>query len=128
MTYPISDQIAFGVVLGGFLGTAFCYILKYAQKRGFIDRESFVAMYLALALFSIGLANLLGTDDLLTAFAAGTAISWDGEFNVQTENDVFAAILDLVLNSAAFIYIGAWYRVFLPPFSHLSPLSSGFLS
>jgi NhaP-type Na+/H+ or K+/H+ antiporter len=38
----------------------------------------------------------------------GSAISWDGDFNLQTENDAFSSILDLVLNCACFIYIGAW--------------------
>ena len=104
----LPDQVILGAVIGATLGTAFCWILKNTQKRGFIDRESFVAQYLALAIFSIGLANLLGSDDLLTAFATGSAVSWDGEFNVQTEDNAFSAVLDLVLNCAAFIYIGAW--------------------
>lgn len=38
----------------------------------------------------------------------GTAISWDGHFNAQIENDIFSSVIDLVLNCAAFIYIGAW--------------------
>lgn len=38
----------------------------------------------------------------------GSAISWDGHFNAQVENEVFSAVIDLVLNCAAFIYIGAW--------------------
>jgi NhaP-type Na+/H+ or K+/H+ antiporter len=99
--------------------------MKYARRRGFIDRESYVAQYIALALMSIGLTSMLGSDDLLAAFAAGgsaqslpiifnfefflgSAISWDGDFNVQIENDIFSAVIDLVLNCATFIYIGAW--------------------
>ena len=38
----------------------------------------------------------------------GCAISWDGHFNQQTEHDSFSAVLDLVLNCACFVYIGAW--------------------
>ena len=38
----------------------------------------------------------------------GSAISWDGHFKKVTEDDSFAPILDLVLNCACFIYIGAW--------------------
>ena len=38
----------------------------------------------------------------------GNAISWDGDFNVHTEGEVFASVIDLVLNCACFIYIGAW--------------------
>lgn len=45
--------------------------MKIAHRKGLIDRESFVAQYLALAIFTIGVANSLGSDDLLAAFAAG---------------------------------------------------------
>ena len=111
----------------GFTGHLFSRLLKFAHKRGFLDRESYVAQYIALALFTVGATNSLGNDDLLAAFAAGmfcislrysicscsflcvgSAISWDGNFNLQTENDAFSSILDLVLNCACFIYIGAW--------------------
>ncbi|KAG6331419.1 hypothetical protein ID866_7672 [Astraeus odoratus] len=79
-----------------------------SHRNGFIDRESYIAQYLALAIFTIGVASTLGADDLLAAFAAGSAISWDGHFNVQTEGDAFASVVDYVLNCGCFIYIGAW--------------------
>ncbi|KZT32226.1 Sodium/hydrogen exchanger [Sistotremastrum suecicum HHB10207 ss-3] len=101
-------QVILGTVIGAVAGSAFRYLLRFNQNRGFIDHESFVAQYLALAVFVVGFCNIIGSDDLLAAFAAGTAISWDGDFNAQTENAVFASILDLILNCAAFIYIGAW--------------------
>ncbi|TFY83332.1 hypothetical protein EWM64_g680 [Hericium alpestre] len=82
--------------------------MKYTQHKGFIDRQSYVAQYLALAVFTIGVTSTLGSDDLLAAFAAGSAISWDGHFNLQTENEMFSSVIDLVLNCACFIYIGAW--------------------
>ncbi|GAW01797.1 Na+ H+ antiporter Nha1 [Lentinula edodes] len=36
------------------------------------------------------------------------AMSWDGHFNEQIEGEIFASVIDLVLNCACFIYIGAW--------------------
>ena len=115
-------------MLSGSIGYLFSRLLRYANKKGFLDRESYVAQYIALALFTVGATKSLGNDDLLAAFAAGalviyrdvfllilsiilpagSAISWDGDFNVQTEDDAFSSILDLVLNCACFIYIGAW--------------------
>jgi NhaP-type Na+/H+ or K+/H+ antiporter len=122
------DQVIIGTLIGACLGLGFCHIMKYSLRKHFIDRESYVAQYIALALLTIGLTNLLGSDDLLAAFAAGalhlgpidasllnceagflgTAVSWDGDFNIQTENAVFSSVIDLVLNCGAFIYIGAW--------------------
>lgn len=43
----------------------------------------------------------------LTALV-GSAISWDGYFNAQIENEVFSSVIDLVLNCGCFVYIGAW--------------------
>ncbi|KAK0475792.1 Sodium/hydrogen exchanger [Armillaria novae-zelandiae] len=59
---------------------------------GYIDHESYIAQYLALTLFTVGIATTVGSDDLLAAFAAGTAVSWDGDFNVQTEGEAFASV------------------------------------
>jgi len=95
-------------VLGAVLGILFCKLMKLSYRKGFIDRESYVAQYLALALFTIGIVSTLGSDDLLAAFAAGTAISWDGHFNDLTENEVFSSVIDLLLNCACIVYIGAW--------------------
>ena len=111
--------------LSDLTGVLFSRVMKYAHRKGFIDRESYIAQYIALTLFTVGVTNSLGNDDLLAAFAAGvfslchvmlsysslhagSAISWDGHFNEQTEDDSFSTILDLVLNCACFIYIGAW--------------------
>ncbi|KAH9940411.1 Sodium/hydrogen exchanger family-domain-containing protein [Epithele typhae] len=87
---------------------AFSYLMKLTHRKGFIDRESYVAQYLSLAIFTIGVARTLGVDDLLAAFAAGSAISWDGHFNSQVEEEVFSSVIDLILNCGCFVYIGAW--------------------
>ncbi|KAK7050604.1 Na-H-exchanger domain-containing protein [Favolaschia claudopus] len=101
-------QVILGTVLGALMGLAFSYLMKLSHRRGFIDRESYVAQYLALALFTLGVASTLGVDDLLAAFACGNAISWDQHFNEVTEDEVFSSVIDLVLNCGCFIYIGAW--------------------
>ncbi|KZV73094.1 hypothetical protein PENSPDRAFT_318780 [Peniophora sp. CONT] len=101
-------QVVVGTVLGALLGWLFSRVMKFTHRKGFIDRESYVAQYLALTILTIGIASTLGVDDLLAAFAAGSAISWDEHFNVQIENEVFSSVIDLVLNCACFIYIGAW--------------------
>jgi hypothetical protein len=45
--------------------------MQVSNRKGFIDRESYVAQYLALAVFTIGVTSTIGSDDLLAAFAAG---------------------------------------------------------
>ena len=58
-------------------GHLFSLILKFSQKKGFLDRESYIAQYIALALFTVGATNSLGNDDLLAAFAAGLPIVYN---------------------------------------------------
>ncbi|KII92097.1 hypothetical protein PLICRDRAFT_36884 [Plicaturopsis crispa FD-325 SS-3] len=106
--FLIVYQVVVGTILGAAIGVGFSYVMKLSHRKGFIDRESYVAQYLALSFLTIGIAVTIGSDDLLAAFAAGSAVSWDGYFNVQTEDDSFSTIVDLVLNCACFVYIGAW--------------------
>ncbi|KAI0302472.1 Cation/H+ exchanger [Russula brevipes] len=100
-------QVVLGTVFGAVIGLLFSRLLEFARRRGFFNRESYIAEYTALALFTAGATGSLGNDDLLAAFAAGSAISWDDHFNRKIENYAFS-ILDLVLNCICFIYIGAW--------------------
>ncbi|TFK25717.1 hypothetical protein FA15DRAFT_654945 [Coprinopsis marcescibilis] len=90
-------------------GIIFAKLMKLSHKHGFVDRESYVAQYLAFAIFITGVVSTIGSDDLLAAFAAGSAMSWDGDFNMKTEGEAFSAVIDLVLNCGCFIYIGAWF-------------------
>lgn len=53
------------------LGMIFSRVMKFSHHKGFIDRESYVAQYLALAIFVTGLVSTIGSDDLLAVFAAG---------------------------------------------------------
>jgi len=109
--------------LAAFSGYMFSRLMKYFSKRGFIVRESYITQYIALALFVMGIANTLGSDDLLAAFAAGCAIAWDGDFKIQVEGDAFWPVIDLALNSACFVYLGAWlpFEAFNNPAVGITP-------
>lgn len=82
--------------------------MKFCERNNLIDRQSYVAQYISLAVLTIGITTLLGSDDLLSTFACGTAFAWDGFFNRQTEESVFSSVIDLLFNVAAFVYVGAW--------------------
>jgi hypothetical protein len=53
------------------LGLLFSKLMRISHSKGYIDRESYIAQYLALSIFTIGIASTIGADDLLAAFAAG---------------------------------------------------------
>ena len=117
------DQVVLGTILGALLGITFSYIMKISYEHKFIDRQSYVAQYLALAFLTTGIVSTIGSDDLLAAFACGNAVSWDQHFNHQTEDDSFASVIDLMLNCACFVYIGAWlpFPSFNAPELHITP-------
>ncbi|KAG7091677.1 hypothetical protein E1B28_010697 [Marasmius oreades] len=101
-------QVIMGVAIGATIGFTSRCLMKYCQRRELIDRQSYVAQYISMALFTIGVCTLLGTDDLLAAFSCGAAFAWDGFFNRQTEEAVFSSVIDLLFNIAAFVFVGAW--------------------
>ncbi|KAJ3974307.1 hypothetical protein EV361DRAFT_866253 [Lentinula raphanica] len=88
-------QVILGVILGATIGS---YILVYQSSLS------------VLADF----AHTIGSDDLilyatpLLRSFQGSAMSWDGSFQKQIDGEVFSSVIDLVLNCACFIYIGAW--------------------
>ncbi|KAI0087886.1 Sodium/hydrogen exchanger family-domain-containing protein [Irpex rosettiformis] len=101
-------QVIMGIVLGALIGIGFRYLMRFCERKDLIDRQSYVAQYVSLAMLTIGTCALLGTDDLLAAFSCGTAFAWDGFFNKQTEESVFSSVIDLLFNIAAFVFVGAW--------------------
>ncbi|KAG9124548.1 hypothetical protein FRC07_011171 [Ceratobasidium sp. 392] len=101
-------EVALGIAFGAVLGFCFRHLMKFCERRDLIDRQSYVAQYVSLAILTIGATTLLGSDDLLAAFACGTAFAWDGWFNRQTEESMFSNVIDLLFNCACFIFIGAW--------------------
>lgn len=105
-------QVVFGITIGLIIGTTFNRILRFSEKRQYIDRAGFVVFYLLLALLSVGVGSTLGTDDFLVAFGAGYGFARDGWFRKKTHEAALPQVIDLMLNSAMFVYLGAiipWY-------------------
>lgn len=100
-------ECIFGCVLGAVIGYTGRHLIKFAEKHNLIDRESFLVFYFVLALFCTGVGSIIGVDDLLVAFAAGCAFSWDGWFSHKTEESHVSDVIDILLNMAYFVYFGA---------------------
>lgn len=100
-------ECLFGTILGALIGYAGRHLIKFAEAKNLIDRESFLVFYFVLALFCTGVGSVIGVDDLLVAFAAGAAFSWDGWFSRKTEESHVSNVIDLLLNMAFFVYFGA---------------------
>ncbi|KAI0020307.1 Na/H antiporter [Xylariomycetidae sp. FL0641] len=99
--------IAFSIVYGAAVGVLARVLLFWARGRGYVDRESFLVFAVALALFVTGSCGILGTDDVLACFVAGNAFTWDDWFRRETEHDALQPTVDMLLNVAIFVWLGA---------------------
>ncbi|PSN73708.1 ORMDL-domain-containing protein [Corynespora cassiicola Philippines] len=98
-------QCVFGTLLGLLIGHAFNRIYRFSHAREMMGRASYLAFYFLLAIFSIGVASMLGVDDFLVAFCAGLGFSHNG--NMPTADTQLPVIIDLLLNSTMFVFFGA---------------------
>ncbi|RMZ87017.1 hypothetical protein DV736_g5754, partial [Chaetothyriales sp. CBS 134916] len=100
-------ECIFGAIYGVVVGYIGRHMIKLAERKGIIDRESFLVFYFVLALFCAGSGSLLGLDDLLVGFAAGVGFSNDGWFSEKTEESHVSNVIDLLINLTYFVYFGA---------------------
>ena len=76
MGYVILLSVIYGILVGHVAKMA----LYWAEKRRYVDRESFLVFAISLALFVVGTAGMVGTDDVLACFVAGNVFTWDDWF------------------------------------------------
>ncbi|KAF9105974.1 hypothetical protein BGX29_010846 [Mortierella sp. GBA35] len=113
-------QILLSIVIGGVFGFACRKLVKGAKNRNLIDKESFLVFSIALALAVAGIVSIIASDDLLACFVAGNVFAWDDWFSNEIAEAHIQEIIDMLLNLACFIYIGASI-----PFSSFNDASLG---
>ncbi|GAA5848387.1 hypothetical protein JCM8547_004499 [Rhodosporidiobolus lusitaniae] len=100
-------QILLACVLGGVIGYLARKTLKFSHNRSYIGHEEFLAYGVGLALFVLGVVGVLGSDDVLACFIAGNSLTWKDFYRIEaSENDTFQDVVDTLLDTAVFIYLG----------------------
>ncbi|KAF7902507.1 hypothetical protein EAF00_002410 [Botryotinia globosa] len=107
VTITLLWQCLLGIVAGLVLGNIANRLLRFSDTREYISRPCFVVFYLLLAMLSIGIGSILGSDDFLVAFGAGVGFAHDGWFPKKTKTVAFPVIVDHLLNSTMFAYFGS---------------------
>ena len=100
-------QCLMGILLGVIIGLVANKTLRFSEARGFVQESTLLVFYFLLAIFCVAIGSTLGLDDFLVCFSAGAAFCWDGWFSRRTARMKLPSILDLMLNSAFFVYFGA---------------------
>ena len=103
----VAYQVLLSIVLGVLFGLGARYALKYSEKYNLIDKESILSYSVALALAITGALALLGTDDILASFIAGTILTWDSWFNRLVQESHIQEVLDNLINLLFFIFLGS---------------------
>ncbi|KFH69994.1 hypothetical protein MVEG_04797 [Podila verticillata NRRL 6337] len=100
-------QIMLSVIIGAVIGAAARKAVKGAKNRKLIDKESFLVFSIALALAVAGIVSIIASDDLLACFVAGNIFAWDDWFSNEIAEAHIQETIDMLLNLACFVYIGA---------------------
>lgn len=100
-------QCTMGLLIGLILGRCANRLLRFSDERDYISQPSFIVFYLLLAILSVGIGSVLGSDDFLIAFGAGVGFAHDGWFAKKTKSVSFPTTIDLLLNSSLFVLFGA---------------------
>lgn len=108
-------QIGLACAIGALIGWIARKTLKEAHRRQLIDHESFLAYGIGLTFLTLGIVGVLGSDDVLACFIAGNSLTWSDHYRIETEDETFQDVIDNLLNTTVFIYLGT-----LMPWSELS--------
>lgn len=81
--------------------------LKFAHQHKLIDHENFLSYGVGMALIVLGVVGILGSDDVLACFIAGNSLTWRDFYRIENEEEKTQDVIDNLLNTAIFIYIGA---------------------
>jgi sodium/hydrogen antiporter len=100
-------MVVLSVLYGWIVGWIAMHALRWAEKKKYVEKESFFVFAIALALFILGTCGMIGTDDVLACFVAGNAFTWDDWFRKETEDDSLQPTIDNLLNASIFMWLGA---------------------
>jgi NhaP-type Na+/H+ or K+/H+ antiporter len=59
-------EVLLGIVIGALLGYSARKVMKFAERKSYIDRQSYVAQYVSLAVLSIGKSAIILYRPILT--------------------------------------------------------------
>lgn len=107
LTRDVLWEVGGAVLLGFGLGAATARLLKLAEDHMLIEKTAYLAIVVALALLTLGLVRLLGSDGLLAVFVAGVAFDRGVPMSEREDAGEIAATFDRFFSLPIFALIGA---------------------
>lgn len=99
--------VLLSIIYGWSVGSLARRLLRWSKKNNLIERESFLVFAILMALLISGTCGMVGSDDVLACFVAGNALTDDDWFRLETLEDSVQPTVDMVMNMAIFMWLGA---------------------
>lgn len=99
-------EVGGAVVLGIVLGLGVGRLLRFAERRDYIDQPSFLTVTLSLTLLALGLGKFLGTDGLVVVFLAGVAFDQEVQGGDRSEEARIQEAVNLLFTLPVFMLFG----------------------
>ncbi|ORX82927.1 hypothetical protein BCR32DRAFT_219042 [Anaeromyces robustus] len=103
----ICYSVILAVVVGCGIGYITKYIFKFCLKKKLMDKPSFMAFLVCLALCTGAICDFFTISNYIAVFSAGVIISWDDFFAAESANTHAQEVLDMLMNWAFFIFFGS---------------------
>lgn len=102
LLWEVGGAVVLGIVLGLLIGR----LLRFAERRDFIDQPSFLSVTLALTLLALGLGKFLEMDGLVVVFLAGVAFDQVVVGSDRSEEARIQEAVNLLFTLPVFILFG----------------------
>lgn len=99
-------EVGMAVVVGAVLGYGAGRLLDWAEQKKTIEEKSFLGYTIALTLFVLGTAKLLGSDGILAVFVAGLILSETIAGKQRSEEENIQEAINRFFSLPIFILLG----------------------
>ncbi|KAJ9121959.1 hypothetical protein QFC24_004542 [Naganishia onofrii] len=102
----IGYELLLSIAIGCTTGWVFRKGLEYGKKCEWVDKESSLVYTVSLAILTLGAVTLIGSNELLACFFAGSVLGGDGTFRNEELHTHFTEGIDNLLDIGVFLTLG----------------------
>jgi len=103
----IGYSVILAVITGSAIGYCSKYVFKFCLKKKLMDKPSFMAFLVCLALCTGAICDFFTISNYIAVCCAGVVIAWDDFFASESANTHAQEVLDMLMNWAFFIFFGS---------------------
>jgi len=106
LTHAWLYELALGAALGGLIGWLAGHLFAWAERQRDAERPSLITVAIALALLTVAVCELLGTDGILACFIAGAMFNLQLHGENEKKQEHFNEAISRLLELPFFVVLG----------------------